>query len=109
MPQLDSGSGHMDLAADAADLPLLQPFDSTSALMTANLDPAWSIAKLYASDLAVPPTSDALVLRNRKGGEYAQFYCVDDATLPREARAARLLPDPRLHRPADRPPRRSTS
>ena len=83
--QLESGGGHMDLAANAADLPLLQPYDSACALVTGKLSRGWSIAKLYASDLAVPPTSDALVLRNWKGGEYAQFYCQNDPTLPREA------------------------
>jgi hypothetical protein len=51
--------------------------------MTARLTSDWTIARLYASDGGTPAVSDALVLRNRNGGEYAQFYCVDDATLPR--------------------------
>jgi glucose/arabinose dehydrogenase/PKD repeat protein len=83
--QLESGSGPMNLAADAADLPLLQPYTADCALVTANLNSAWSIVKLYASDHVTPPTSDALVLRNRAGGEYAQFYCSSDTSLPREA------------------------
>jgi hypothetical protein len=52
--------------------------------MTARLAPDWTIAKLYASTGLAPPVSDALSIRNHAGGEYAQFYCVDDATLPRE-------------------------
>jgi PKD repeat protein len=84
-PRLVEGSGHMSLRPDGADLPSLQPFDSSLALMTGRLDSDWTIARLYASDGGTPPVSDALVLRNRNGGgEYAQFYCVDDATLPRE-------------------------
>jgi glucose/arabinose dehydrogenase len=83
--QLESGNGPMNLAADAADLPLLQPYSSACALATGKLNSAWSIVKLYASDLASPPTSDALVVRNRKGGEFAQFFSVTDPTLPREA------------------------
>jgi hypothetical protein len=75
----------MVLEPDGADLPQLVPFDSSCALATAKLGPAWSVVKLYAADAANPPESDALVVRNAKGGEYAQFYCVDDTTLPREA------------------------
>jgi PKD repeat protein len=84
-PKLDGGSGHMSLQPDGVELPSLQPFDSNLALMTARLAPDWTIAKLYASNGGTPPVSDALTLRNRTGGEYAQFFCVDDATLPREA------------------------
>jgi glucose/arabinose dehydrogenase len=84
-PQLVAGSGHMSLAADAGEIPSLQPFDSVTAVMTARLNSGWSVAKLYASTGATPAVSDALLLKGAKGGEYAQFYCVDDATLPREA------------------------
>jgi len=83
-PRLVEGSGHMSLRPDGAELPSLQPFDSSLALMTARLNSDWTIARLYASNGATPAVSDALVLRSRNGGEYAQFYCVDDATLPRE-------------------------
>jgi hypothetical protein len=82
---LVAGSGHMNLAADAGEIPSLQPFDSSTALMTSRLTGSWSVAKLYASTGATPAVSDALLLTNTKGGEYAQFFCVDDATLPREA------------------------
>jgi len=84
-PQLVAGSGHMGLAADAGDIPSLQPFDSVTALMTGRLNASWTVQKLYASTGTTPVVSDALLLKNTKGGEYAQFYCVDDATLPREA------------------------
>ncbi len=84
-PQLVAGSGAMSLAADAGDLPSLQPFTSSTALITSRLNATWSVAKLYASTGATPAVSDALLLKNSKGGEYAQFYCVNDATLPREA------------------------
>jgi glucose/arabinose dehydrogenase len=83
-PHLVSGSGQMALQPDGADLPSLAPFASSTALVTKKLDPSWSVAKLYASDGSQPPVSDALVVRNARGGEYAQFFCVDDATLPRE-------------------------
>jgi PKD repeat protein len=82
-PRLVEGSGHMSLRPDGAELPSLQPFDSSLALMTARLNSDWTIARLYASNGATPAVSDALALRNQNGGEYAQFYCVDDATLPR--------------------------
>jgi glucose/arabinose dehydrogenase len=85
LPQLVSGSGHMDLGPDAAELPDLAAFDSPRALRVGNLDPGWTVAKLYAGDGGTPPISDALVLRNARGGEYAQFYCVDDRSLPRAA------------------------
>ena len=85
VPQLVSGSGHMVLQPAGADLPALQPFDSTCALVTSKLNAGWSVAELYASDGSTPPVSDALVVRNTHGGEYAQFQCVNDATLPREA------------------------
>ncbi len=84
-PHLVSGSGHMNLAANAGEIPSLQPFDSSTALVTSRLSASWSIAKLYASTGATPAVSDALLLKNGVGGEYAQFHCVDDATLPREA------------------------
>jgi glucose/arabinose dehydrogenase len=83
-PQLASGAGAMALAPDAADLPALAPFSTNLGVVTARLAPDWSVAKLYASDGGDPPISDALVLRHAAGGEYAQFLCVDDATLPRE-------------------------
>ncbi len=82
-PQLVAGAGTMDVAADGADLPSLATFDSFCAMETAKLNPDWAVAKLYASDGSSPPVSDALVIRNKKGGEYAQFYCVADSTLPR--------------------------
>jgi hypothetical protein len=75
----------MSLSGDAGDLPSLQPFDSVTAVMTGRLNASWIVQKLYASTGATPAVSDALLLKNTKGGEYAQFYCVDDATLPREA------------------------
>jgi len=84
-PQLVAGGGHMDVRPDGGALPALAPFDSSCALEVAKLNPAWSVAKLYASDGSTPPVSDALVLRNQKGGEYAQFYCVNDPSLPRHA------------------------
>ena len=83
-PHLASGAAAMALAADAADLPALAPFSTDLGVVTARLASDWSVAKLYASDGGDPPISDALVLRHADGGEYAQFLCVDDATLPRE-------------------------
>jgi len=84
-PQLVAGAGHMDVQAAGADLPALAAFDSNCALEASKLNPDWTVAKLYASDGSNPPVSDALVVRNKKGGEYAQFYCVNDSTLPRRA------------------------
>jgi len=83
IPQLVSGTAHMDRGPDNHEVPSLAPFDATRALLTANLNPAWSVAKLYATDGGTPPMSDGLVVRNATGGEYAQFYCVNDRTLPR--------------------------
>jgi len=83
-PHLASGAAAMALAADAADLPALAPFTTGLGVVTARLSPDWTVAKLYASDGADPPTSDALALDHAGGGAYAQFLCVDDATLPRE-------------------------
>ena len=48
--------------------------------MTSRLAASWTVTKLYASTGATPAVSDALLIKNTKGGEYAQFYCVDDAT-----------------------------
>jgi glucose/arabinose dehydrogenase len=85
IPQICSGSARMRFGPDAGDLPSLTEFNATRAVLTANLNPSWSIAKVYASDLKNPPMSDALVVRNTAGGEYAQFYCIKDNTAPREA------------------------
>jgi hypothetical protein len=85
IPQLCSGTARMRLTPDASDLPSLTSFNTTRALLTANLNATWTPAKIYASDLAATPMSDALVVRNTAGGEYAQFYCVKDANTPREA------------------------
>jgi glucose/arabinose dehydrogenase len=82
-PKLCSGSAHMKRGPDHAEVPDLVAFDATRALVTANLAPSWTIEKLYATDGGTPPISDALVIQNPNGGEYAQFYCVNDASLPR--------------------------
>jgi glucose/arabinose dehydrogenase/PKD repeat protein len=84
-PHLVDGHGKMKLAADAGEIPSLQPFDSSTALMTSRLNSDWTVAKLYASTGKTPVVSDALLIKNSKGGEYAQFYCVNDSKLPRKA------------------------
>jgi hypothetical protein len=85
IPQICSGSARMLLTPDAGDIPSLAPFNAGRAVLTANLNSTWSISKIYASDKKTPPMSDALVCRNTAGGEYAQFYCLKDSTIPREA------------------------
>jgi glucose/arabinose dehydrogenase len=81
--QLCSGIGAMQLDPAAVDLPSLAPFSAERALVTSKLNSNWAVDTVYASDGATPPTSDALVLRDVNGGEYAQFYCVNDPSLPR--------------------------
>ena len=85
IPQICSGSARMHFTPDAGDLPSLTEYNATRAVLTANLNPSWSIAKAYLSDLKSPPMSDALVVQNTAGGEYAQFYCIKDNNAPREA------------------------
>ncbi len=81
--QLCTGGASMVLGPDAGDVPALQPFTASHALVTSRLNSTWSIDRLYATDGLAPPTSDALVIRDTNGGEYAQFFCRADPTLPR--------------------------
>jgi hypothetical protein len=70
-PRLVEGSGHMSLRPDGAELPSLQPFDSSLALMTARLDSDWTIARLYASDGGTPPSATRSGPEQPERGEYA--------------------------------------
>jgi glucose/arabinose dehydrogenase len=85
VPQLCAGSGWQQLEPAAADLPALAPFGATRALRTGSLSPNWSVQELYASDKTVPPESDALVIRDVNGGEYAQFFCENNPLFTRSA------------------------
>jgi glucose/arabinose dehydrogenase len=84
-PQLVSGTGTMVLGPDAAAIPSLNSFVSAAAVDLSKLDPVqWPSATIYASDNPAAPTiSDALVLQNATGGEYAQFHCAANSLLPR--------------------------
>ncbi len=84
-PKLCSGTASLIAGPDQPDVPDLVPFNTTRALLLANLNPAWAVAKLYAADSKTPTMSDALVVRNAHGGEYAQIYCVADPKQPRSA------------------------
>ncbi|TAH36425.1 MAG: PKD domain-containing protein [Planctomycetota bacterium] len=77
-----------DLITDQAPLPLaslqlpsLAPFSSLCALRLDRIGSDWQAGRLYATDGA--GSSDALALRHRSGGFYAQFYCTPAPGHPR--------------------------
>lgn len=82
---LCGGSGTMNLLPPAADLPALQSYAATRALLFAKLGAEWSEHVTYADNglSGAARAADALVLRHVSGGEYAQFHVLDDDQAPR--------------------------
>ncbi|MBM4014728.1 MAG: PKD domain-containing protein [Planctomycetes bacterium] len=82
---LCSGSGTMQLLPPAVDLPALQSYTATRALLFANLGIDWTEHVTYADNGApgAARASDALVVRHVSGGEFAQFHVKNDDQLPR--------------------------
>jgi hypothetical protein len=82
---LCSGNGTMQLLPAASDLPALQSYVATRALVFAKLGVDWSEHVTYADNGAPGSAraSDCLVIRHVSGGEYAQFHVLDDDQAPR--------------------------
>jgi glucose/arabinose dehydrogenase len=77
------GDGHQYAMSDQVDLPSWVEADASRAVRVGHLGSEWSVAKLFSSDREDPAETDGVLLRHSGGGEYAQFYCVRDPTLPR--------------------------
>lgn len=81
---LCTGAGSMLLLPPAIDLPDLAPYTATYGVIPSRLGTGWSEQVTYADDGTSGSlrATDAVLLRNAAGGEYAQFL-VSNANLPK--------------------------
>ena len=101
-PGVCNGVGVMQLLPPAIDLPFLASYSANRAAIFSHLGARWTEQVTYADDgkIGSGRSSDAMVVRNAAGGEYAQFHIVNDDRSPR----AEVLRDFLLsHLFADRP------
>lgn len=88
LPMILAGGGFQNLKAPASSLPSLEPFHAIRALRMERVGLEWRREIVYAHDNDID--SDAIALRHRSGGVYAQFLCTN-ASVPRRQVLAEFL------------------
>ena len=80
-PRISGGSGLQILQRESIEVPDLVSYDAQCALRYDQLGAEWTVRSVYATDS--DNDSDAILIENRVGGLYAQFFCTPELGLPR--------------------------